>query len=207
VVKETDMRRWTAKPCPGCGKTANGRRFRPTDGVCRECLEAIAIGRAVREQDDAAIENGEAASGQCNIHFRTGPIQGYEGRDAVERAICELAEAVGNPLVSVRIREQIQSDLSTRMRGLYGYWTPKRVPMVGQSPTSGSYGDGEYFPTLRLPKGVIAAFQRLVEAVEEASGRIYHAGYVHGADALTKLASGEMTLDDFTRKVEESGRR
>lgn len=188
------------KPCPGCGLTGAEKPRLSKDGLCHECRQHIRIGKELCE------ERSLERKYYILDDLRTGYMTWYQIHDKkIDTCLRELLKTF--------------SRFDQRYAGDYA----RQETMLAGSAGSGTSHDGFVLPAITFE-----AAKNLCKAVEEAAGElafernnykkeleselakqkndIYNEGVAHGRNLLFALNNGEITLDDFAKRINKYGK-
>lgn len=167
------MRRngFTNDPCHGCGEIGMRRK----DQVCVKCAALLA---PARKRESEIEERGQDAAEPFFLQEKAYalPYIGHCERDPVLQAFFDLSMLVSEPT---------------------SLW-PESSKSVW--PFSGRDRGDWAVPRLVRPL-VAAALRALFSAVRTALDEAHAKGHQQGRDLLRRLASGEMTADDFNNQA------
>lgn len=181
--------RQTKKPCHGCGSTFS----HAADKLCGECQKALARARAIDERIaehaaavgvvEPALVPGVAYALDRTEFYTANAAPACRGRshrgdaaEALGEAFVMLANAISKPHVGAPV--------ST--------WNSRGCASMKFSP-----GMHEWRTVRDFPPGVFDAFNWLDGCVRAGMQLAYEAGVEAGKGALTQLAAGKMTPEDF----------
>jgi hypothetical protein len=202
----TDKRRasrgCTHEPYPCCGAEP-GAYGRPKGTICRDCESLIADGMAARAAAATAQE-----AGQRQVFRWTSQKHGWprfygagcqwpagDGLDdALVDAFWQLVTLVADPAPADTPRDSPKYEMVARAwsKGKERQYLP--WPMVL---SEGGYGSWSFEQLVLLPANVQQALDTLHQAIKAALGGVYQEGKERGGSALLRLASGELSLQDF----------
>lgn len=176
----------TRKPCPGCGEV---KRHRPAREVCSECKRLMVDGKAFRVFAVSSKAHELAAITSLPYQYpyiRRGNHEGSESNrkfsDAFAALVLHLSEK--NLKIDYDYRQQVQ-------------------PVVPRYDTSDEiHRQNE---VVMLPKGCTALLGKLYHAAIALAHDAYAQGHDDGGQLLTRLAKGEISVDDFNRSARQAG--
>lgn len=183
------------EPCPGCGRPGT-KEPRPTkSGLCRECSEAVNLGRALIRERDLKRD-----------YYRLDEFQ-----DAL---LTWYAVPIGKVDTALRKLLSTFSTFDSRhakgCRGLSNVLTGKLEATTARDlfvlPTETYEAANELCCTLKdvcweLKKERDNMREQLMAEVREQKNAIYNEGVQHGRNLLMQLNNGEIAPDDFVKPV------
>ncbi|MBP5457681.1 MAG: hypothetical protein J6Y37_14410 [Paludibacteraceae bacterium] len=184
------------KPCPGCGRAGAEVPRLSKDGLCMECTEHLNIGRMFCKERN--LERGHFLLDDLT----TGYVTWYQIR---------------NKEIDGCLRELLRTFSQFDSRYAGGYCRQ-------ESMLAGHAGSGTSCDVFVLPKVTFEAARELCHAIGKAvddinmerdsyrkeldaqlaeeKNEIYNEGVEHGRNLLFQLNAGEVTVDDFNKRIE-----
>lgn len=203
----------THDPWPCCGTEA-GRYGRPKGGICSDCQELIAEGKAARTKATQAKEAGQVAP-----YGWTGVSHGwprfYVGADFPADTDDELVAAFYD-LVGT-ISEPAPADTPTDFRTgrmVPSPWNRKELeperqawPWVLDVKNDGYSSSWQSRKLVLMNPAARDAVARLYAAIRAALADCFQGGKNRGGSALMGLASGDLSMADFDETLNPDKRR
>ena len=190
-------RGYTHNKWPCCGK-APGEYGRPKAGICDVCVELIDLGKASLIRARLAGEKNYTWTEQP--HWWPGYYGPYDflddghfakrdsSRERLIDAMFELVQCVSTPTESTRNRTYISS---IKTEG----------PVIDAKHLSRIDSGYQGTTTVMLKENVRDRINDLDATIRLALQSVFKQGLHKGGSALFQLAAGELTTDDFNRKV------
>ena len=190
----------TTAACPGCKRVGypdydigkdpalHYGYERPSDGLCAECTDALAVAQQLKERRAAEIAaEGNRSTFRENWFY---PYIGAGSYDGTGRAYLDALKTLVH-CVSVPITKDERD------------WG---APLLFTRPTDRNLsGGGETREHLHIAPDTAAALDALEHAVAALVRSADHEGFKRGRQLLASLASGELTVADYDdRAVKES---
>lgn len=183
------------EPCPGCGKPGTEVPRQNKNGLCRECSEAVNLGRAlIRERD---LERNYYILDE----FQDALLTWYAvPLNKVDTALRKLLSTFS----------KFDSRYAKGCHGLSNVLTGKLDATTARDlfvlPTETYEAANELCCTLKdvcweLKDERNNMREQLMAEVREQKNAIYNEGVQHGRNLLMQLNSGEITPDDFVKPV------
>ena len=185
------------KPCPGCGRTGADNPRMSKDGLCLDCTEHLDIGRQLCKE--RGLERGRFNLDELTTGFMTW----YQ---------------IHNKEIDGCLRDLLRT-FSQFDKKYAGEYCRQDTMLAGYAGCGTSHDD------FVIPKVTFEAAKKLCHAIEDAVGElnrereaykkrldaelaeqkndIYNEGVAHGRNLLFQLNNGEITPDDFTKRIKK----
>lgn len=173
----------TRKPCPGCGRSES-YPFRDKDRICNNCKKLI--NEALEHQEvlksitgKMKIRVGERY--YWNAGYYEGDLSNSHLQDKLLKIMVKL------------INESSEKDYADS----YGWQAPKVLKRLSDLNERNEEKEGRLIE--RRLFGLLRGLDRLIRL---ALDRSYQNGKREGSSLIRMLASGQITIDEFQKKVE-----
>lgn len=183
------------EPCPGCGRPGTDVPRQSKNGLCRECSEAVSLGRALIRERDLERNN-------------------YILDEFQDALLTWYAVPLGKVDTALRRLLSTFSKFDSRhakgCHGLSNVLTGKLDATTARDlfvlPTETYEAANELCSTLKdvcweLKEERDNMRKQLMVEVRDQKNTIYNEGVQHGRNLLMQLNSGEITPDDFVKPV------
>jgi hypothetical protein len=180
----------TRVECPLCQREQPryGKYYRPKDEACDECL-----GIFWRAEDTAAAEKARLDNAELDILAisRNWPYVSRPRGDRATEAPVDTIMAEIKGLVKAMTLDRVERELNT------GIGTPTIRGREIRPSKHSFHNTGRGALMINVPAGAGDVIEALPDTITEALSVIYEAGVQCGSSLIARLASGEITLDQF----------
>ena len=174
----------THDPWPCCGTVARQEHGRPKGGICDDCQRLVRLGKATLTRQDKAGERTcrwAERSHDWAQYYGDYEFTKHDTGEELARAMYELANTLTTPL---------EQNAPWRSEGI-----EKLLDCEGSPTRYDEYVLVSVDPAVRDRLNVLDA--KLRRALESA----HQAGKNEGQSILRQLASGDMSVNDFTKRT------